>query len=174
MARLTDSALYQQFLDDLKKQDRTQRTIDTYSCNIRLFQQYLHSRKLSFLSVDGFDNKVILEDFLTYLREERKVSYACIKIYYSALNNFYGFLRYRGYVKENIVLDVRKRYVTQFKNGYTPSVRKVIDVDEMSSFLNGITDLRSKTIALLLVKTGVVGVSSYRWILTILISRRTR
>jgi integrase/recombinase XerD len=155
MARLTDTVLFEQFIDDLKKQDRTQRTIESYGSSIRIFQEYLHSRKCSFLSVDGWDNKELLEDFLVYLREVRKLSYGTIKDYYCALNSFYGFLSYRGYIKQNMVLDVRKRYVHQFKNGYTPAERKIIDVDEMSRFLNGITELRAKVVALLFVKTGV-------------------
>ena len=64
-------------------------------------------------------------------------------------------MEYKGYVKKNIVLTVRKRYLKQYKNGYVPAQRKIIDVDTMSKFLNSIMSFRDKTIVTLLVKTGV-------------------
>ncbi len=58
-------------------------------------------------------------------------------------------------VEKNIILTVRKRYLTQYKNGYAPAQRKIIDVKKMVEFINSIANLSDKMIVVLFVKTGI-------------------
>lgn len=155
MGGVTDNQLLDSYSRHCKRQGKTQKTIENYISVIRIFNSFLKQKKLSFLSVDGNENKDILEEFLDYILNEREISYARIKVYFSGLSHFYDFLEYNSYIKKNIVLNVRKMYVREFKNGYVPAKRKIIEVEEMSSFLNNIMNLRDKAIALLFVKTGI-------------------
>lgn len=153
MARINDVQIIEKYLLHCERQGKTSKCIEDYMSVIRIFKAYLERKRLDFLDVDG--NKEILEGFLDYLRKERQVCYARIKIYFSALSHFYDYLAYNGYIKNNVVLLVRKMYVRQFKNGYVATKRKIIEVEEMSHFLNSIMSLRDKTIALVFVKTGI-------------------
>ena len=155
MDRVSDEELLQGFIEDCELRDMTQKTIENYKSATYIFKNFLHTKNLNLLSVDGIDNKDILEEFHKYLIKDRMVSHARIKVYFSALNCLYDYLEYKGFIKKNIVLNVRRRYVRQYKNGYTPAKRKIIEVDEMSRFLNGIMNLRDKAIAVVFVKTGI-------------------
>ena len=161
MAGVTNEQLILDYLEDEALRGDTKKTLENYGSCIKIYKEWLHSKKLNFLSVDDMNDKGIIEGFLRYLRNERTngynepLSFARIKVIFSALNSFYGFLEYKGYVKKNIVLTVRKRYLKQYKNGYVPAQRKIIDVDEMSKLLNSIMNLRDRTIVMLFVKTGV-------------------
>ncbi len=155
MAQITDKELLFDFVEDCKLRNMTQKTVENYKSATNIFSNYLHEKHLSLLSVDGIENKDILEDFYKYLTLERVVSHTRVKIYFSALNCLYDYLEYKGFIKKNIVLIVRRRYVRQYKNGYIPAKRKIIDIDEMSNFLNSIMSLRDKAITLLFVKTGI-------------------
>ncbi|MFO8133023.1 MAG: tyrosine-type recombinase/integrase, partial [Thermoplasmatota archaeon] len=56
----------------------------------------------------------------------------------------------------NVVLQVRKRYLRRYKKDNNGGGhRKLITVDEMASFINLISDIRDKAVALLLAKTGI-------------------
>jgi integrase/recombinase XerD len=161
MAGIADEQIIDDYVKDLELRGGTQKTIENYSSCVGVYKDWLNSRNQTLLSVESMADKDIIEDFLYYLRKERKtndggnISYARIKVYFSALNNLYDYLSYNRYVKNNIILTVRKRYLKQYKNGYTPAERKILDVQEMSKFLNNIMNLRDKTIALLFVKTGI-------------------
>lgn len=161
MARIDDNQILIDYLKDLTLQDSTVKTLENYKSCISVYMAWLHSKELTFLSVKSQNNKDIVEDFLFHLREERtnkdgdRLSFARIKVIFSALNSFYDFLEYKGFVDKNIILMVRKRYLKQFKNGYTPARRKVIDVETMAAFLSNIIPLRDKTICALFVKTGI-------------------
>jgi len=155
MEKITDESLIESYEKHCHRQGKTKKSIENYLSVIKVFQQFLQCKKTSFLAVDGMDNKEILETFLDYLKDERKVSFSRIKVYFSALSHFYDYLEYNGYIKKNAVLIVRKMYVRQFKNGYVPATRKIIEIDDMIKFVNSIMRLRDKTIVVLLVKTGI-------------------
>lgn len=158
---LSNSQLQEDYLADLELQGATKKTIENYKSCISIYISWLHKDKKTLLSVDDIKDKKIVEDFLRYLRKERlkdngdNISFSRIKAIFSALNSLYTYLEYEGLVKKNIILTVRKRYLKQFKKGYTPAIRKVIDENKMSSFLNSIPNLQDKVICLLLVKTGI-------------------
>ena len=152
---ISDKELIESYEKHCHRQGKTKKSIENYMSAIQIFYQFLKQRKTSFLAVDGMENKEILESFLDYLKDERKVSFSRIKVYFSALSHFYDYLEYNEYIKKNIVLTVRKMYVRQFKNGYVPAKRKIIEVDEMIKFVNSIMRLRDKTLVVLFVKTGI-------------------
>lgn len=161
MAAIADEQILGDYLKDLELRGGTEKTVENYGSCIKIFKDWLNSRNQALLSVKGIEDKDIIEDFLYHLRKKRKthngdnLSFSRIKVYFSALNNLYDYLKYNGYVKSNIILTVRKRYLKQYKNGYTPAERKILDVKEMSKFLNNIMNLRDRTITLVFVKTGI-------------------
>jgi integrase/recombinase XerD len=156
-----DQTIIMNFLADLDLQGSTKKTIENYRSCVRIYVQWLHKQDLNILSVADNNNKAILEEFLRYLRYERTtdkghpITFSRIKVFFSALNSLYEYLQYNNKIKKNIVLTVRKRYLKQFKNGYVPAVRKVINVREMSGFLNSISNPQAKAINILFVKTGL-------------------
>jgi len=152
---ISDEQIISEFLKHCELRDMTQKTIENYRSAVLIFKDFLHKHKYTIQMVDGMANKGIIEDFLQYLRNDRKVSYARVKIYFSALSALYGFLHYNGYVKNNIILTVRQMYVRSFKNGYKPQQRRILELDELGGFLNAIIDIRTKAIVLLLAKTGL-------------------
>jgi integrase/recombinase XerD len=158
---MKDSDILDNYKEDLELQGRTPKTVENYGSAVRIYIDWLHDKNLTILSINDMDNKDIIEDFLKYLRKERvkengnNISFARIKVIFSALNNLYEYLEYNQYVKKNIVLVVRKRYLKRYKKGYEPAVRKVIDVEEMSKYLNSIPNPRDRAINVLAVKTGV-------------------
>lgn len=151
----SDKELISSYEKHCHRQGKTKKSIENYMSAINIFHKFLKQMKTSFLNVDGMENKEILELFLDYLKDERKVSFSRIKVYFSALSHFYDYLEYNEYIKKNIVLTVRKMYVRQFKNGYIPAKRKIIEVDEMINFVNSIMSLRDKTLVVMFVKTGI-------------------
>jgi len=161
MARIKDQKIIEDYLKDLDLQGATPKTIENYGSCIKVFSEWLNKRKLRLLNVNDMNNKDIIEDFLRYLRNERikengeNISFSRIKVFFSAINSLYEYLEYNNLIKKNIILTVRKRYLKQYKNGYTPAIRKIIDVDEMSKFLNSIPNPRDKAIAMVFVKTGI-------------------
>ena len=154
MAKITDEKILQDFLQHCEIRDMTPKTIENYRSALRIYIEYLHSKKLRVISLDGMENKDILEGFTRHLVKDRRVSHSRVKIYFSALNCLYDHLEYNRIIKRNIVLNVRRHYVRQYKKGYQPATRKILEVEEMSKFLNGIMNLRDKAIAVLFVKTG--------------------
>lgn len=156
MAPITeDEQILQQFLQACELRDITPKTIENYRSALRIYTKYIQSKQLRILSLDGMENKEILEGFNRYLIKDRHVSHSRVKIYFSALNSLYDHLEYNGIIKRNIVLNVRRHYARNYKNGYQPATRKILEVEEMSKFLNGIMSLRDKAIAVLFVKTGL-------------------
>jgi integrase/recombinase XerD len=152
MERLTDTELLRQFVDDCKVRGLTPETIRSYRGQIRIFRDFLKDYNQHFYDVD----KDILKEFIRYLRFEREVSQNRIEHYFSSLSSFYEFLSYEDLVHKNVVLQVRKRYLRRYKkNNNGAGHRKLISVDEMANFINLISDIRDKAVALLLAKTGI-------------------
>jgi integrase/recombinase XerD len=152
MVGIDEEKLISRYHSHCTRQGKAQKTIQNYESALNIFRGYI-KHKCNLLQAGS--NKDILEGFHDYLKDVRCVSYARIKIYYSALSHFYTWAEYKGYVQKNVVLAVRKMYVQEFKNGYVPAERKIISVNEMKNYLNSITVLRDKAINVLLLKTGI-------------------
>lgn len=152
MERLTDTELLRQFVDDCKIRGLTYHTVRCYRGQIRIFRDFLNEHNRHFYDVD----KDILKEFIRYLRNQREVSQKRIENYFSSLSSFYDFLTYEDIVDKNMVLQVRKRYLRRYKKDNNGgSHRKLVSVDEMANFINLISDIRDKAVALVLAKTGI-------------------
>lgn len=62
---------------------------------------------------------------------------------------------YEGIVSVNLVLPVRKRYLTRYKKVDRTAERKLISVEEMAGFIKSIMDPMDKAVVMLLAKTGI-------------------
>jgi len=161
MEEINDETLYSKFIDDLKLQGKTPKTIENYGSCLKDFKNWLHDRGKKFIDVQKKEGLEILREYLKRLKQKngispgKQLSYARLKIYFSTLNSFFDFLLIEGIIEANIVLAFRKHYLRTYKNSYVPASRQYITAEEMSRFLKGIYNLQDKTIALLLVKTGI-------------------
>lgn len=162
MEKINDDILYEQFLQTMRIQDKTQKTVENYGSCIKDFMIFLHGNGHVFVDVQGKIGKRLLVEYLEYLKgkkvngNNKTLSYARIKIYFSALNCFYNYLFIvEELVETNIVLPIRQFYLKSYKNGYKPQTRKAISVEDMSRFLKGIFNLQDKAVAVTFVKTGV-------------------
>ncbi len=151
MERISDTALIQRFLEDCRIRNLSTHTIESYQSTLNLFSLFLHKRKLSLLMVD----REILREYISFLLNQG-IDYKTIENRFSTFSSFYEYAVYEDLVEKNIVLDVRKRYLRRYKkNDHNGSKRKLVDVEEMSFYINRIFDIRTKAIAILFAKTGI-------------------
>ncbi|MDY6966989.1 MAG: phage integrase SAM-like domain-containing protein [Halobacteriota archaeon] len=147
-----DSALIENFCMDCELQGMTPETIRRYGSSLRIFKDFLSERKVTLLDVD----RVVLKDFISYLRNERKNSTKTVKNNFSALSSFYEYMVYERVIQKNPVLEIRKRYLRSYKsNPANNSERKLISTQEMKTLIDSILDPRDKAIVTLLAKTGI-------------------
>jgi integrase/recombinase XerD len=150
---LSDSRLIDEFISDCKLRNFSEESIRSYKSILRITNAFLKRNRLSFVSLDKYTLKRLLE----HLAFERGYSIKTLENYFSALSSFYDFLVYEGVVDKNIVLPFRKRYIRQYKAGRhadDPS-RKLISVEQMKMLIDSILDPRDKAIVTLLAKTGI-------------------
>ena len=161
MAKVSDAILLKEHNDYMAEKDFTKKTIQNYSSCTRIYANWLKGKKKSILDVQDMKDKAVIEQFLRFLRTDytngsgRSLSYARLKVYFSALNSLYDHLEYNQHVSYNIILKVRSHYLRTFKNGYVAARRKDISLDEMNRYLNSIMILTDKIINIVLLKTGV-------------------
>ena len=97
----------------------------------------------------------MLRDYISVLLKQG-IDYKTIENRFSTFSSFYEYAVYENIVEKNIVLDIRKRYLRRYKkNDNNGSKRKLIDIEEMSHYINLIFDIRTKAIAILFAKTGI-------------------
>lgn len=151
MERIKDTELIQSFIDDCKIRNLSKHTIESYKSTLNLFSRYLNSGKNNLFNI----NRHILRDYISFLIKDG-IDYKTIENRFSTFSSFYDFLVYEKIVEKNIILDIRKRYIRRYKkNDNNGSKRKLINVEEMSYFINLIFDIRTKAIAILFAKTGI-------------------
>jgi integrase/recombinase XerD len=147
-----DRDLIRDFIADCELRGMSSESIRSYRSNLRIFHAYLRREGIPVLMVD----KDGLRSFLAYLKEERRVSHKRTENYFSSLSSFYEYLSYEGYVAVNPVLPVRKRYLKTYKKGESKQAqRKLISVEEMSTLVNSIFNVRDRALVTLLAKTGI-------------------
>jgi len=139
------------FEEDCKLRDMTKESIRSYISELKIFNDYCQKNNINNLQITN----EVLEHFLQYLREKRKISQSRIENYFSALSCYYDFLLYKGLATTNIIVPFRKRYLKRFKKSNPPAVRKLITIDDMSRLVNSIIPIRPKAIAILFAKTGI-------------------
>jgi len=140
------------FVEDCKVRGMTIGSVNSYKYSIMVFESFLKTKSVDLLNID----RQILVDYINHLRTNRGFSQKTIENHFSALSSLYDYLVYDNKIQKNIINEVRKRYLHRYKNnsGYSET-RKLINVEEMSDFINSIMNTRDKAIALLLAKTGI-------------------
>ena len=147
-----DEKLINQFLEDCKLRGMTDGTMRSYKSSLKIFSIFLNGKKISLLDM----NRLILREYVDYLRNCKKLSQKTIENNFSAISSFFEYLVYEQIVEKNIVLDIRKRYLRRYKkNSTSGETRKLISVEEMTILINSILDTRDKAIAVLFAKTGI-------------------
>jgi len=148
----SDEELLEDFIADCRLRGMTPESTYGYERCIRIFLDFLKHYKVSVLNV----GKEELRLFLSYLKNERRVSLKRMENYFSALSSFYEYLAYEGYVASNPVLPVRKRYLRSYKkDGNASAERKLISIEEMAALINSVFNIRDKAMLTLLAKTGI-------------------
>ena len=152
MERLSDDViLIDKFIEDCQVRGLSPFTIEGYTSNLKLFSSFLKTRNKSLISVNQTD----LRDYISYLRN-CNISQKTIENRFAAFSSLYDYAVYEKMLERNLVLDIRKRYLRSYKKtNDSGKMRKLISIDEMSSFINSIMDIRDKCIALLFAKTGI-------------------
>jgi len=149
---LNNSDLIEMFLKDCHIRGLTQRTIDTYASDLKIFFNHVTR---SALEVDLSE----LRRFLTWLRDERHLADSTISTYYSAVYSFYEYLEFEGHVENNPVPRFRRRYLAFLRKNNRgtsgSSERQLISIDEMRRLINSIMGPRDKAVVTLLAKTGI-------------------
>jgi len=140
------------FLDDCLNRGMTIGSANSYKYSINNFMSYLKNINIDLIKVD---RKTFVE-YINFLRHEKGYSQKTIENQFSAISTFYDYLVYEEMMQKNIVNEIRKRYLRRYKNFYGSSEKRMlINVEEMSGFINSIMDIRDKAIAILLAKTGI-------------------
>lgn len=140
------------FLNDCINRDMTIGSTNSYKYSINNFLSYIKTRNIDLLNVD----RKILFDYIKYMRNDKDYSQKTIESQFTSLSALYDYLVYEDKIQNNIVNQVRKRYLRRYKNSYNlEGRRKLISVEEMSYFINSIINIRDKAIAILLAKTGI-------------------
>jgi integrase/recombinase XerD len=140
-----------EFIQDCKLRQLTPGSIRSHVSNIRTVGKYLQTHNKNYNEID----KNILKEVLSYLLNERKISYKTLDSYFTALSSFYEYLEYEEMVPKNPIPSFRKRYLKRYKKNQGSSKRKLISIDEMSMLINTTLEFRDKTIMTVLAKTGV-------------------
>ena len=141
--------LMEEFVFDGRVQGWTERTIQAYCSNLKVFFNFIQK---DLKDVDSTD----LEKFLLYLDEDRQVSNSTIKKYFDVISSFYTYLEFEGLIPRNPVTKFRRRYLKcRMKNMNPRNKRQVISISQMRDLINSILDPKDKAIVVALAKTGV-------------------
>jgi len=93
------------FISDCQVRNFSSGTIVSYKGHIKCF--------LSLYSLNT--TKTELSEFLTLIRDVKKLSPSTVENYFVSLSTFYDFLKYEQIVNENPIIPFRKRYLHYFK-----------------------------------------------------------
>ncbi len=151
MERLNDHRLIGLFTEDCQTRGLSEHTIESYVSSLTIFTKFLKERGYTLLTVD----RKIFEDYISYLRKTG-IENKTIENRFSAFSTLYDYAVYKEVLEKNVVKEIRKRYLKQYKeNNNNGSKRKLVTVEQMAQFVDMILDVRDKAIAVLLAKTGI-------------------
>lgn len=149
-----DDELLEGFVEDAKVRGLQEKTLVTYRSNLEYFVDWL---ECGLREVDQHE----LRSFLAHLKSERTardgstgLSPSTLNSYFSAINSLYKFLEWENFVEENPVPAFRERYMDTGRPEPT-SQRQLISVQEMSTLVQSILDVRNRALVLTLAKTGI-------------------
>ena len=148
---VSDRRLIENYLQDCILRGYSAETIRTHGSRLEIIAGYLQREAKSFLDVDKF----VLRGVLEYLKNERDVGFKTQKHYFSALSSFYKYLNFEEVYPINPVPAFKRHYLRRYKNNYSKSEYQLISVDEMSMLINSVLDIRDKAILTVFAKTGI-------------------
>jgi len=141
------------FVADCQLRGMTGDTLRSYRSNVGLFLDFLRSRKVDLVHVQIDELRLFLADL-----REKNLSGSTIANYFAAISTFYEFLIIEKLAENNPVISFRKRYLRGLdreKRRRSESRRKLLTVEEMSSLIKSVINIRDKAILVLLAKTGL-------------------
>lgn len=147
---LNNDTVISEFRLDCQDRGFTAETIRRYCRVTRMFTDFMKERSKNITDVD----RHVLRQFIHY-RRENGTNPKTIGCDFAALSTFYGFLVFEEYCTTNPVMEVRKRYLTEYKQAKGESPRKLISVEQMSMLVNSILNNRDRAVCLILAKTGL-------------------
>ena len=143
----------QGFLEDCGLRTMTTGTVRSYRSMLRDFQRHLKGKGIE--DIQGIDKDAI-RDYISELRQERKLSTATVENHLSAVSSFLDYLAYEDIIESNIALSVRKRYLRRYKGDDSDAqTRKLIDIEQLRALIDSIMIPRDRAIIMLLAKTGI-------------------
>jgi len=152
---IDNATLLDEYIKDAKIRELTIKTIINYKSCLRIFSEIL-AKPLTGVGIED------LRAFLQYLQDQeyrgRKSSTATISRYFSAIQSFYEFLEFEGYIEKNPVPKFRRRYLSYLRKRHfkeNNSNRQLISVEAMRKLINSVLDPRDKAVITLLAKTGI-------------------
>jgi integrase/recombinase XerD len=148
--RLKSDEIVESFLEDCKVRGMSPRTMPSYKSALKMFRKYLSQLNVDILEV----NRDVLRGFVVHIRE-KGLSQRSLEASFSILSSFYEYLSYEGLVCKNPILDVRKRYLKNYKENGCDHERKLISIEDMAKMINSEMNIRDKAIITLLAKTGI-------------------
>ena len=154
MSRKPNSFYFDLYLDYCKMK-QTPGSLDTTRSCIKMLGLWLNDNAIHILAVD----EDMLEAYLRYMREERKVTISTQKTSFSAISGLFKRLMRKGHVKltQNPALAVREELLKGYKNGQNSDAQKfrVVTTDEMRKLMRSTFDPRDRAVMMLLAKTGI-------------------
>ncbi len=143
--------LIEEYRVDCELRGLSKESLRRYLSDIKIYSKFMEGNGKDILKAD----KNTLKSFISYLRNDRRVSQKSLKNYLSSLSSFYNYLQYEDYVEGNPVGPVRERFIRSYKDNNDGHTRKLISSEEMARLINSTIDLRDKAIITLFAKTGI-------------------
>lgn len=171
--RPTLDALREEFHRDCLDRGMASESVRRYESCFGTFLDFLAEQDVDVLDVGN-------EQLIRYIRNRRGienpdggkgVKQKTLENDFAAINAFYDFAEFKGYILRNPVPPIRKRYLARYKEASADdSEKNAISVEQMAMLINSILNTRDKAIVLLLAKTGIrrgeliaLNLSSINW-----------
>ena len=125
-------------------------TIRGYRWSLRNFEKFVKASRTDLARAD----KMILRAYIEDLRK-RDLAPRTISLRIGAISHLFEFMIFEGLRETNPVIEVRKRYLKNYKTDGEQHERKLISIEEAARMVNACVDARDKAILLVLFKTGI-------------------
>ncbi|MDD1754438.1 MAG: site-specific integrase, partial [Methanothrix sp.] len=125
-------------------------TIRGYRWSLRNFEKFVKASRTDLARAD----KMILRAYIEDLRK-RDLAPRTISLRIGAISHLFEFMIFEGLRETNPVIEVRKRYLKNYKTDGEQHERKLISIEEAARMVNACVDVRDKAILLVLFKTGI-------------------
>lgn len=145
------TTLLHQFIDDCRLRGLSEESLRSYRSSVQIFIEFLDRDEVNVLQVDVTS----LKQFLSYLKDERRVRQKTVENYFTAISSFYTYLVFEDRIEVNPVTSFRQRYLVRYKKEQQPAQRQLLSVEEVGRLVNSIMDPRDRAIVVMLAKTGV-------------------